>query len=38
MPVISQENPAQTILHLFDYTGVDYPEAVEGGKVRNEDE
>src|SRR5262245_42317898 len=29
---------AQTILHLLDYIGVDYPEAVENGKVKNEDE
>ncbi|MCC7483648.1 MAG: cytochrome c/FTR1 family iron permease [Burkholderiales bacterium] len=29
---------AQTILHLLDYVGVDYPEAVENGKVRNEEE
>lgn len=29
---------AQTILHLLDYIGVDYPEAVEAGKVKNEDE
>jgi len=29
---------AQTILHLLDYIGVDYPEAVENGKVKSEDE
>jgi len=29
---------AQTILHLLDYIAVDYPEAVEDGKVKNEDE
>jgi high-affinity iron transporter len=29
---------AQTLLHLLDYIGVDYAEAVEGGKVKNEDE
>jgi hypothetical protein len=29
---------AQTILHLLDYVGVDYPEAVADGKVKNEDD
>ncbi|HLS86846.1 MAG TPA: c-type cytochrome, partial [Burkholderiales bacterium] len=29
---------AQTILHLLDYIGVDYPEAVEDGRVKNADE
>ncbi|HEX7054365.1 MAG TPA: cytochrome c/FTR1 family iron permease [Burkholderiales bacterium] len=29
---------AQTILHLLDYIGVDYPEAVADGKVVNPDE
>lgn len=29
---------AQTIVHLLDYIGVDYPEAVENGKVKNEEE
>jgi high-affinity iron transporter len=29
---------AQTILHLLDYIGVDYAEAVEEGKVKNADE
>ena len=29
---------AQTILHLLDYIAVDYPEAIEDGKVKNEDE
>ena len=29
---------AQTILHLLDYIGVDYPEAVEAGKIKNADE
>ena len=28
----------QTILHLLDYVGVDYAEAVADGKVKNEDE
>ena len=36
VPAIAQD--AQTILHLLDYVGVDYPEAVAGGKVKNEDE
>ena len=35
-PAFAQE--AQTILHLLDYIGVDYPEAVEDGKIKNEDE
>lgn len=35
---IAQDNPAQTILHMLDYVAVDYPEAVENGKVKNEDE
>ena len=29
---------AQTIVHTLDYIGVDYPGAVENGKVKNEDE
>jgi high-affinity iron transporter len=29
---------AQTILHLLDYIGVDYPGAVDNGKVTSEDE
>lgn len=29
---------AQTILHLLDYIGVDYAEAVSDGRVKNEDE
>lgn len=29
---------AQTILHLLDCIGVDYPEAVEDGKIKNYDE
>lgn len=28
----------QTILHLLDYVGIDYAEAVADGKVKNEDE
>jgi high-affinity iron transporter len=28
----------QAILHLLDYVGVDYAEAVAGGRVKNEDE
>ena len=35
-PAVAQD--AQTILHLLDYIGVDYPEAVEGGRVKDEDE
>jgi high-affinity iron transporter len=37
LPAAAQEN-AQTVLHLLDYIGVDYPEAVENGKVKNADE
>ena len=29
---------AQTMLHLLDYIGVDYAEAVDGGRLKNEDE
>ena len=29
---------AQTILHMLDYVAVDYPEAVEDGKVKNQEE
>jgi high-affinity iron transporter len=29
---------AQTVVHLLDYIGVDYSEAVQDGKVRNADE
>lgn len=36
-PVLGQEVGA-TLVHLLDYIAVDYPEAVAGGKVRNEDE
>lgn len=35
-PARAQE--AQTALHLLDYIGVDYAEAIENGKVKNEDE
>ena len=35
-PAAAQE--AQTILHLLDYIGVDYPEAVSGGNIKNADE
>lgn len=37
-PVLAQNDPAQTILHLLDYVGVDYRAAVEGGRVKSEDE
>jgi high-affinity iron transporter len=37
-PFIAAAQEAQTILHLLDYIGVDYPEAIEDGKVKNEDE
>ena len=29
---------AQTVVHILDYIGVDYPGAVQDGKVKNEDE
>jgi high-affinity iron transporter len=35
-PATAQET--QTLLHLLDYIGVDYPEAIADGKVKNEDE
>lgn len=38
LPVAATAQEAQTILHLLDYIGVDYPEAVEAGKIKNEDE
>ena len=38
LPAPAPAQEAQTILHLLDYIGVDYPEAVAGGKVKNEDE
>ena len=37
-PALAQVDSAQTIVHLLDYVGVDYPEAVANGKVKNEDE
>lgn len=37
-PAAAAPPEAQTILHLLDYIGVDYPEAVSDGKVKNEDE
>ena len=37
-PARAQGESAQTVLHLLDYIGVDYSEAVENGKVKNEDE
>jgi high-affinity iron transporter len=37
-PAIAQAGSAQTILHMLDYVGVDYSGAVEGGKVKNDDE
>jgi high-affinity iron transporter len=36
VPATAQET--QTLLHLLDYIGVDYPEAIADGKVKNEDE
>jgi high-affinity iron transporter len=38
LPLAAPAQDAQTILHLLDYIGVDYPEAVEDGQVKNEDE
>ncbi|MGQ0545141.1 MAG: FTR1 family protein [Betaproteobacteria bacterium] len=38
LPAAAPAQDAQTVLHLLDYVGVDYPEAVESGKVKNEDE
>lgn len=29
---------AQTVVHMLDYIGIDYPGAVQDGKVKNEDE
>ena len=37
-PLSLPAQEAQTILHLLDYIGVDYPGAVEQGRIRNEDE
>ena len=38
LPIAAAAQEAQTLLHLLDYIGVDYPEAVEDGKVKNADE
>lgn len=38
LPFAAPAQDAQTILHLLDYVGVDYPEAVADGKIRNADE
>lgn len=38
LPLAAAAQQAQTILHLLDYIGVDYPEAIEGGTVKNADE
>lgn len=38
LPFAAPAQEAQTILHLLDYIGVDYPEAVADGKVKNADE
>ncbi|MGD9952847.1 MAG: cytochrome c/FTR1 family iron permease [Burkholderiales bacterium] len=38
LPLAACAQDAQTILHLLDYIGVDYPGAVDNGKVRNTDE
>lgn len=31
-------DPARTVLHILDYMGVDYPGAVENGKIKSVDE
>jgi len=38
LPVAAAAQDTQTILHLLDYIGVDYAEAVADGKVKNNDE
>ena len=38
LPLAAAGQGAQTILHLLDYIGVDYPEAIEDGRIKNEDE
>ena len=38
VPFAAPAQDAQTILHLLDYVGVDYPEAVADGRIRNADE
>jgi high-affinity iron transporter len=35
---VDAQEGAQTVLHLLDYIGVDYSEAVADGKVKNADE
>ena len=37
-PPAASGQDAQTLLHLLDYIGVDYAEAVEDGRVKNDDE
>jgi len=32
------DNPAQTVVHMIDYVGVDYAEAVNEGKIKSADE
>jgi len=34
-PVLAQTAPAQTIWRLLDYIAVDYPEAIENGRIAN---
>src|SRR5687767_10393749 len=36
--VAQQNDPGQIVVHMLDYVGVDYPEAVEGGQIKNADE
>lgn len=38
LPLAAAGQDAQTILHLLDYIGVDYREAIDNGRIRNEDE
>ncbi len=38
LPLGAAAQDASTLLHLLDYIGVDYAEAVEDGKVKNADE
>lgn len=37
-PAAAADDAAQTIVHMLDYVGVDYAEAVDDGKVKNADE
>lgn len=37
-PAVAQTAPVQTIWRLLDYIAVDYPEAVENGKIVNQTE